>query len=134
MILEKGHTMMEVDSVLEHYFKPPIFAPTDYYTRMRLARPDHPYHLNIVNHTFFKNYDKACTFSSIRPGKKAGDPTVTDIRQHHCHRLMIYGHHHIKMVIRHQLRVRPHLRNPWLQLKKEHRESEKYVMGTNDVE
>jgi len=37
LFLCKDHTMMEVDSVhstLEHYFKPPIYSPSDYITRM----------------------------------------------------------------------------------------------------
>lgn len=40
LYLEKGHTMMEVDSVhstLEHYFYPPIYSPAEYVARMRMA-------------------------------------------------------------------------------------------------
>lgn len=84
MILEKGHTMMEVDtvhSILEHVFKPPIYMPSNYYSRMQMARPDKPFNVNIINHKFFKDYDKICTISSIRPGTKAGDSVVTDIRR-----------------------------------------------------
>ncbi len=84
VILEKGHTMMEVDtvhSVLEHVFKPPIYTPSDYYSRMQLARPDQPFNVNVINHEFFKDYTKTCTISSIRPGTKAGDSVVTDIRR-----------------------------------------------------
>lgn len=85
LILEKGHTMMEADSVhatLEQYFKPPINAPSDYIARMRLARPKQPYNVNVVDFNFFLKYeDLATNLSSLRPGKKTGDPTVTDIRQ-----------------------------------------------------
>lgn len=33
-----------------------------------------------MDYTFFKDYEKVCSFDSIRPGKRAGDPTVNDIR------------------------------------------------------
>ena len=42
IILEKGHTMMEVDSVhstLERMFNPPIYSPSDYLSRMRQTWP-----------------------------------------------------------------------------------------------
>jgi hypothetical protein len=45
LYLEKGHTQMEADSVhstLESYFNPPIYAPSDYISRMRLGRPGKP--------------------------------------------------------------------------------------------
>lgn len=51
IFLEKGHTMMEADnihSVLEHYFKPPIYSPSDYLSRMLMARPKQPYHIKNV--------------------------------------------------------------------------------------
>ncbi|KAF2888825.1 hypothetical protein ILUMI_17348, partial [Ignelater luminosus] len=63
LYLEKGHTMMECDSVhatLEKYFIPPINAPSDYIAQMRNVVP-------------FKIH-------SLRSGKKAGEPVVTDIR------------------------------------------------------
>ena len=81
--LEKGHTQMEADSVhstLEHYFIPPIYAPCDYISRMRIARPEQPYAVKVLDYTFFKEYDVSTNFSSIRPGKRVGDPLVTDIR------------------------------------------------------
>lgn len=84
IILEKGHTMMEVDSVhstIEHYIKPPIYAPQDYITRIRQARPKHPYDIRVVHYDFFKDYEKLTTnYQSIRPGKRKGDPTVNDVR------------------------------------------------------
>lgn len=85
LFLEKGHTMMEADnvhSVLEHLFKPPINSPSDYIARMRLARPKNPYNIKVLQHDFFLDFDNLPTnLTSIRPGKKVGDPTVTDIRQ-----------------------------------------------------
>nr|CAH7723171.1 unnamed protein product [Callosobruchus chinensis] len=84
IILEKGHTMMEVDAIhssLEHYFKPPLYVPIDYVNRMRQARAKQPYLVNYVHYWFFKNFESLPTnFKSIRPGKKTGDPTVGDIR------------------------------------------------------
>ncbi|KAH9632624.1 hypothetical protein HF086_004742 [Spodoptera exigua] len=86
IILEKGHTMMEVYSVhstLEKKFKGPIYSPSDYISRMREARPSQPYIVHHLDYTFFLNYeDVPGGFSSIRPQirRKTGDPTVTDIR------------------------------------------------------
>lgn len=84
IILEKGHTMMEVDSVhstIEHYIKPPIYAPQDYVKRMRQARPKQPYDIRVLHFDFFKDYEHLATnFQSIRPGKKKGDPTVNNVR------------------------------------------------------
>lgn len=84
LILEKGHTMMQVDSVhstLEHLFKPPIYSPNDYINLMARARPTRPYVVHHLEYKFFKNYERTCQLDSIRPGKKAGDPVVTDIRE-----------------------------------------------------
>lgn len=83
IILEKGHTMMEVDSVhstLEKKFRPPIYAPVDYVAKMKDARQSNPYKVHYLDYKFFKDYEKVCSFDSIRPGKRAGDPTVNDIR------------------------------------------------------
>lgn len=84
LFLEKGHTMMEADSVhsaLEHYFYPPINSPSDYIARMRMARPNLPYAIKVLDYTFFKKFEQPSNFQSIRPGKRAKDPTVVDIRQ-----------------------------------------------------
>ncbi|CAH0719302.1 unnamed protein product, partial [Brenthis ino] len=59
--LEKGHTMMEVDSVhstIEQYTKPPIFAPSDYIARMSQARPQKPYDIKSVHYDFFLNFEE----------------------------------------------------------------------------
>lgn len=73
---------MEADNVhstLEHYFESPIYSPGDYTSRMRLARNKQPYNINILDYSFFKNYDNACSLNSLRPRKKAGDKVVRDI-------------------------------------------------------
>ncbi|CAI6368591.1 unnamed protein product [Macrosiphum euphorbiae] len=73
LFLTKGHTMMEADNVhstLEHYFKSPIYSPGDYISRMRLARCNQPYKINVLDYSFFKNYDDVCSLNSLRPGKK----------------------------------------------------------------
>lgn len=84
LYLEKGHTMMEVDSVhstIEQYIKPPIYAPSDYITRMQQARPRNPYDVKSIHYDFFLNYENIkSNFKSIRPGKKKGDAVVVDIR------------------------------------------------------
>lgn len=85
LYLEKGHTMMEADSVhatLEKYFKPPINSPSDYFAKMRVARPTQPYNVRVLDYAFFKNYEKLeSNLNSLRPGRnRAGDPVVTDIR------------------------------------------------------
>ena len=85
IILERGHTMLEADSVhstLDGLFKNAVlYTPDDYISLMRNVRVCQPYNVKVVNHTFFKNFDALPTnFISIRPGKKAGDPVVTDIR------------------------------------------------------
>lgn len=75
--------MMEADSVhstLERQFNPPIYSPLDYVARMRSARPKHPYTVKQVHFDFFLKYeDQKSNLSSIRPGKVAGDPTITDL-------------------------------------------------------
>lgn len=84
LFLEKGHTMMSADTVhstLEHYFTPPIFSPSDYLARMRLARSTNPYEIKHLDYTFFKKYELPSNFDSIRPGKRVRDPVVVDIRQ-----------------------------------------------------
>lgn len=61
IILEKGHTMMEVDSVhstLEKKCKAPIFSPTDFVSRMRECRPSQPYIINYLDYNFSKNYEE----------------------------------------------------------------------------
>lgn len=83
--LEKGHTMMEADSVhatLEKYFKPPINSPSDYIAFMRAARPSHPYNVKVLDYRFFKNFEKLdSNLAALRPGKnRAGEPQVVDIR------------------------------------------------------
>lgn len=75
---------MEVDNVhstLEHYFKPPLYSPSDYITRMWMARPNQPYNVKLLDYSFFKNYDAICDIISLRPGKKTGDKVVTDLCQ-----------------------------------------------------
>ena len=77
--------MMEADSVhatLELAFdNVDLYAPSDYYTLMRTARPLKPYDVRIVDFKFFKDFEHADgLLTSIRPGKKAHDPVVTDLR------------------------------------------------------
>ena len=58
-----------------------IYSPSDYLALMRAARPKQPYAVHSLEYTFFKDFEKLnSNYSSIRPGKRAGDPVVTDIR------------------------------------------------------
>jgi hypothetical protein len=73
IILEKGHTMMECDSIhstLDGIFKRSlIYTPENYVTIMRLARRKQPYDVKHVTHEFFRNYDALPgNIKSLRPG------------------------------------------------------------------
>ncbi|CAI6356300.1 unnamed protein product [Macrosiphum euphorbiae] len=48
---------------------------------MRMARPNQPYNVKVLDYSFFKNYDAMCDITSLRPGKKTGDKVVTDLCQ-----------------------------------------------------
>jgi len=77
LFLTKGH--YDGGLTLEHYFKTPLYSPGDYISRMRIARKKQPYNIKVIEYSFFKNYDAVCSLKSLRPGKKAGDKTVTNI-------------------------------------------------------
>lgn len=80
--LTKGHTQMEVDSVHSAIetasSRIEISTPQEWATVMRMARVKNPYHVTILDHTFWKKYP--AEISTIRPGKGPGDPVVTDIK------------------------------------------------------
>lgn len=84
--LEKGHTHMEADSVhsqIERQVRNRIFnVPADYCLAMKNARRNpFPYVVQYLEHSFFLNYEGTLkAIKSIRPGKKVGDPCVTDLR------------------------------------------------------
>lgn len=83
--LEKGHTQMECDSMhstIERYLKGRnINVPADIVAACKYARKyPKPYNVNYINHKHFKNFEEIKLVKSIRPGFKAGDPTVNDIR------------------------------------------------------
>ncbi|CAG9840378.1 unnamed protein product [Diabrotica balteata] len=85
--LEPGHSQMECDSVhsmidrrLENK---EIHLPSDYASITDQAmKGTKPYRVKILDHTFFKDHSSSnhMRYSSIRPGRKAYDPTITDIR------------------------------------------------------
>ncbi|CAK1553315.1 unnamed protein product [Leptosia nina] len=91
--------MMEVDSVhstLEKKFRGPIYSPSDYVSRMQQARPSQPCRVHHLDYTFFLNYDAVPGgYSSIRPGRKTGDATVTDVRE------LLYVDGEVKYKLRH---------------------------------
>ena len=86
-ILEKGHTQMEVDSVhakVEAKLIPKtkaIYVPADYVDVITAARKlPEPYQVKYLSYNFFKDYTKVGNLKSIRPGTRAGDPTVSNLR------------------------------------------------------
>lgn len=83
--LERGHTQMEVDamhSTIERKLKGVnINLPADYVAVCKRARKSpKPYDVTYLTHGFFKNFSSLGYVRSIRPGKKPGEPTVTDLR------------------------------------------------------
>lgn len=83
--LVKGHTHMECDSVhsaIECKLKgKEIYLPQQYIAITKTARSDPmPYEALYLDYTFFTDFSKELIYKSIRPGKKAGDPVVTDVR------------------------------------------------------
>lgn len=82
--LEKGHTQMEVDSahsLIERRLKnKDIKLPSDYIEVCKKARPKQPFHVDFLEHTFFKNFSNLCYYQSIRPGNKKTDLHIIDIR------------------------------------------------------
>jgi len=85
--LERGHTQMECDSVhscIERKLKNrEIHLPSDYYKASLEARKrPGPYEVIMLDFSFFKDYTRLenLRYTSIRPGRKPHDPTVTDLR------------------------------------------------------
>lgn len=75
---------MEVDSVhhtIEMKLKKrEIYLPTDYINVCKDARNKNPYRVKYLNYSCFSDYSSLKYYTSIRPGNKKGDPTVTDVR------------------------------------------------------
>lgn len=84
--LVKGHTQMECDSVhatIERRKKNrELYAPANFVELIKQSRigSPGPYNVKYVDYNFFINYSDISYYNSIRPGKKAGDPVVNDIR------------------------------------------------------
>lgn len=83
--LVKGHSQMECDSVhatIEKKIKNKnIEIPNDYHRLTEEARQrPFPYEVVAPTFDFFQNFNFNLVYSSIRPGKKSSDPTVTQIR------------------------------------------------------
>lgn len=81
--LVAGHTQMECDSMhstIERKMKMDIITPRDYMIILQTARiRPKPYHVKMVKHDEILKLNGSYLLS-IRPGKKAGDPTVHDLR------------------------------------------------------
>ncbi|CAG9765834.1 unnamed protein product [Ceutorhynchus assimilis] len=85
--LEPGHTQMECDSVhslIERKLKNrEIHLPSDYCSVSRECRvTPRPYDVKLLEFNFFKNYaeTKHLRYTSLRPGKRAYEPGINDIR------------------------------------------------------
>lgn len=58
-----------------------IYSPAAYiYAALTARLKPKRYHVEYLNHTHFKSFNDVNFFNSIRPGKKKGDPCVTNIR------------------------------------------------------
>ncbi|CAB3251768.1 unnamed protein product [Arctia plantaginis] len=81
--LEVGHTQMEVDAMhssIERRMRNRIVnVPADYIEIIKTAR-NSPFYVKYLEHGFFKAFNNITSNKSIRPGRTAGDPKVTDIR------------------------------------------------------
>ena len=81
--LVAGHTQMEVDSMhacIERKMVGDIYTPRDYIVIMETSRiHPTPYNVKPINFADFKKLN-GNYITSIRPGKKSGDPTVHDLR------------------------------------------------------
>ena len=76
---------MEVDSVhgcVERHLKnASIYVPAQCVDKIKSLRTKpFPYRVKYLHHGFFKDFTHMCNLNSIRPRRKAGDPTVTDLR------------------------------------------------------
>ena len=83
--LEKGHTQMKCDSmhsVIERKIRgKDIYLPSSYATLCRDACRRKPYEVQYLHHDDFSDFTTSvCMVKTIRPGKKAGDPVVVDLR------------------------------------------------------
>ncbi|KAK5640008.1 hypothetical protein RI129_010819 [Pyrocoelia pectoralis] len=83
--LEKGHTQMEADhmhSLIERKLKNiNINVPAEYVNVFLKSRQNpSPFTVKYLTFDFFKNFNSLRFLTSIRPGRKIGDPTVTDLR------------------------------------------------------
>ncbi|XP_047036028.1 uncharacterized protein LOC124641835 [Helicoverpa zea] len=82
--LEKGHTQMEADSMhstIERQLRNrEIYSPAQYIDVCRNARLNKPYVVNYLDHSIFRKFSSMPYLNSIRPGKKAGEATVFDLR------------------------------------------------------
>lgn len=83
--LEKGHTQMEADSmhatIERKLHNRVINVPADYVGICLHAREKpRPYTVKYLDYKYFKKYDGIKFVTSLRPGRKQGDPVVTDLR------------------------------------------------------
>jgi len=82
--LVAGHTQMECDSVhsvIERKIRGPVYSPRDYTIVMQAAwNEPTPYNVTQIHYDSIKDGFQDTYVTTIRPGKKAGDPTVHQLR------------------------------------------------------
>ncbi|BES91079.1 Hypothetical protein NTJ_03889 [Nesidiocoris tenuis] len=85
--LEKGHTQMECDSAhstIERKINNiEVHLTSQYASLTEVARKTPmPYRSKMIDHKFVKNFGDTnhMIYPTIRPGRKSGDPTVTNLR------------------------------------------------------
>ncbi|GFN92254.1 hypothetical protein PoB_001876000 [Plakobranchus ocellatus] len=81
-ILEKGHTMIEVDTavpIIERHIKnSPIHCSGDYKRIIEESRRIPWPYVVYLEYIFFKDFSKVNTLKTIRPGRGKGKHVVTD--------------------------------------------------------
>jgi len=79
LFMESGHSQMEVDSVhstIENACRnQDVYAPTDYYKIISMARRGQPYRVHVLNTENFHDY-KALSESTMKNRNKASDGSV----------------------------------------------------------
>jgi len=74
-------TLLLLFYVVQIFGNVDINSPLEYIAMMKAARPKQPYTVHNLDYSFFLDFEKLTSnFASIRPGKRSGDPVVTDIR------------------------------------------------------
>ncbi|GFN91504.1 hypothetical protein PoB_001801000 [Plakobranchus ocellatus] len=84
LYLISGHIQMECDSVQSaierHIVKTDVYTPNENVLLRKTAYKKIPYYVEVLDHSEIFCLPQDAYFSSIRPGKKVRDPTVSDTK------------------------------------------------------